>query len=380
MCGLVGILGALEFKDEKAMKRLLVMDFFRGEDATGLAVLRKSGESIISKINSNPFDLFDMASFKSALNGTNSSIFMGHNRAKTRGENNKANAHPFEFDHIIGAHNGTLEWSSQKAIEDELGQKFDVDSQALFAIIAAKGIEEAMKYLKGAWSLTWIDKKQGTFNLLRNKERPMWTCSMDNGAALAYASEWRILDYGLNDHRKIEADKKGNTYFPTDENIHYIFDIDSMTKDRKVPRPKAVKREKCGELVKVSYTTTGNYSAGAGGRQASNPFHRQGPGFTTHSTGTSSTTTSPTTSGTERSTTSTKPSVYSTTASDPFGGQLSREEFEALAQHGCTLCGADLTWERAKGIAVWKRDDIILCSKHSPQDGDDNRVYVYQTV
>ena len=68
MCGLVGIAGDLSYKDEKFMKRLLVLDYFRGTDSTGLAAIRKGGEAVISKAAVNPLDLFDMSSFEKALN------------------------------------------------------------------------------------------------------------------------------------------------------------------------------------------------------------------------------------------------------------------------------------------------------------------------
>ena len=95
MCGLVGVAGALEFKDESLFKRMLVFDYFRGTDSTGVAWLKNTGNSDIVKLPSHPLDLFGMKKFDSGLMGSNSIVFLGHNRAATMGKVNGINAHPF---------------------------------------------------------------------------------------------------------------------------------------------------------------------------------------------------------------------------------------------------------------------------------------------
>jgi glucosamine 6-phosphate synthetase-like amidotransferase/phosphosugar isomerase protein len=117
MCGLVGIAGKLTVKDEATMKRLFLLDFFRGPDSTGLAAVRGDGNIHVSKLASHPIDLFDSARFKTALSGYNSKIFLGHNRYATKGKVNANNAHPYHYGDIVGAHNGTLSISSWRALE-----------------------------------------------------------------------------------------------------------------------------------------------------------------------------------------------------------------------------------------------------------------------
>ena len=128
MCGLVGIAGNLEYKDEATMKRMLILDYFRGTDSTGFAAVKvKEDEVLMTKIASHPIDLFDMGAFKKALNGNTSKVFLGHNRAATVGKVNAVNAHPFQVGDILGVHNGTLDKDSWKRLDETLGYDTDVD-------------------------------------------------------------------------------------------------------------------------------------------------------------------------------------------------------------------------------------------------------------
>lgn len=261
MCGLVGIAGALQYPDEFTMKRLLLSDYFRGPDSTGMAAIRTNGDIFVSKIASNPINLYDMGHFKAALNGSASRAFIGHNRLKTRGMISDVNAHPFHVDHIVGAHNGTLKYSSVKSIETELGEKFDVDSIALFNGIAKLGVEKTIKmceegatYQEGAWALTWFDKNEGTLNFLRNKHRPLFYSFLRVGEdpkirRLIWASEWWMIREAIeaseNGKYKIDTKKvdKGNIgYFSFDADVHFKFDLAELTAGSdKRPKPKAKK-------------------------------------------------------------------------------------------------------------------------------------------
>jgi predicted glutamine amidotransferase len=98
-----------------------------------LAAVRSNGDVKIAKAAASPPELFYDTGFREALNGNQSRAFIGHNRLATRGVVNPFNAHPFQFGHITGAHNGTLETSCKwKLRRLGIGEKFDVDSQALF--------------------------------------------------------------------------------------------------------------------------------------------------------------------------------------------------------------------------------------------------------
>lgn len=194
MCGNVGVAGILNVAEEKAFKQLLVVDVLRGEHSTGVAVIpRHNAEPKIAKQVGNPFELFNDKRFDTAMGGMNR-VIIGHNRFATQGAVNKANAHPFDFDNVVGAHNGTL--SNKHALEG--GNNFTVDSQALYNHIDKHGVEDAITKCMGAWALVWWDKNAETLNFLRNSERTLYTVMSEDGKKIFWASEWEMLNLVMN--------------------------------------------------------------------------------------------------------------------------------------------------------------------------------------
>jgi hypothetical protein len=189
MCGLVGMIGPITKSFEEAFKTLLILDVLRGPHSTGvLRVGQFNGDEDVVKQVGNPFELFSDWRYEDMMRMP-AKVLMGHNRWATQGKINKANAHPFVFDNITGAHNGTL---TQKHQLDK-AYKFDVDSQALFNNIDKFGVQDTVDKMSGAWALTWFDSRDSTMNFLRNGERPLYMASTANDEHLVWASEaWMI--------------------------------------------------------------------------------------------------------------------------------------------------------------------------------------------
>lgn len=357
MCGLVGMAGKLEFKDEKTMKRLLHFDYFRGPDSTGLAALRKTGDVKIAKIASHPFDLFDSKRFQETLSGFSSLAFIGHNRLATKGAVNSTNAHPYEYGHIVGAHNGTLDQSSWKDLEKAVGEETGVDSQAIFLAISKLGIEETVKLLRGAWALTWIDTKEGTMNFLRNKERPLWYCYTEAFDKLFWASEYWMMQTAISQSDqsyKIYTEEKTNhRFWQFEENWWYRIPLEELASGSK-SRPRVrVKELKGKEPVQ-----------GATSAFAYDPFHR------------SRSTPSTMIPRSRPSTASGDVKVIELIGSSktPFGSYISKHRFDQIAKYGCSWCQDDVQYEQP-GISIYPEHDMILCPACSRGNGDTTRIY-----
>lgn len=114
---------------------------------------------------------------------------IGHNRYATQGAVNSVNAHPFDFEHIIGAHNGSLR--STLNLPDH--KDFVVDSENIFHAINQDGSVETAAKLNGAYALTWWDKRDNTLHFLRNAERPLWYVFTQDRQAIFWASELWML-------------------------------------------------------------------------------------------------------------------------------------------------------------------------------------------
>lgn len=350
--------GVLETRDEATMKRLFVLDYFRGPDSTGLAALRKNGEVKITKIASHPFDFFETKGCTTVLSAYNSTVLLGHNRAATRGKVNSFNAHPYEYGHIVGAHNGTLDHTSWKDLEDKLGHETDVDSMAIFECIATFGIEETVPLLRGAWALVWMDLNDGTLNFLRNKERTFWYCYTKDFKKLIWGSEHEIISGALGlapTDYDLYTDKDGNGYFSTVPDWLYSFNLDELNKGYS-SRPKAKVKEIKGKepLPVVTY--------GSGG----SPFQGGASG------GTSKTTTHGTTTKQQ----STKVTVLNLAGDqkDPFAGCFTEREFSGISTYGCSWCGEEIGWDDI-GVTVYVETDQVLCPGCSVNPKS-NRLYV----
>lgn len=189
MCGLVGVVGDLTRKDKDAFKDLLTVDQLRGRDSTGMFQVVGSGTVEWAKAVGEPHFLYDTKSFERAF-GPLGRVLAGHNRAATVGKVKHSTAHPFDFEHIIGMHNGTLRNRSKLD-----GPWTDVDSEQLLQHLNnGNSVQDMVDKVEGAYALVWFDRRDGTLNFVRNDERPLYTWTSDKNDLMFWASErWMLL-------------------------------------------------------------------------------------------------------------------------------------------------------------------------------------------
>lgn len=192
ICGLVGVAGEINAKEEGIFKRLLEIDTIRGPHSTGILGVDARGWTQVVKKVGTPWDLYEYKQFDEIFR-KRLTVLMGHNRWATKGKINSTNAHPFEHDHIIGAHNGTLR--NQELLINH--KRFEVDSDNIFHSISEVGVDDTVKKLCGAFALTWWDSEQETMNFVRNNERPLHICISENGKTIYWASEPWMLEVTL---------------------------------------------------------------------------------------------------------------------------------------------------------------------------------------
>jgi predicted glutamine amidotransferase len=361
MCGLVGIAGNLAFKDEATMKRLLVIDVFRGHDSTGLAAVRLNGEIQTAKLSSHPLDLIEMPRFKAALSASNSSVFLGHNRSATRGSVTTFNAHPYTFGDITGAHNGTLDYQSTKRLEEAIGETYPVDSMALFAAIDKLGVEQAIELCEegkdsttGAWSLTWYDASDNSLNFLRNKHRPMWLAYTKAGDRVFWASEYPMIEAAVGmsaaPYEMHKEGKEGFQFFKTEENTHYKFDVSALIKGhsgRPKPKAKIVKGREPKPVVSAGSVVPFQTPTTHGGGASSSWPRRDSilPSKENSTTTSRSNTTNIDLDG---------------DATHPFAGVIDPAEFVDMVKNGCQWCEQPVDLP-AKGCTIYEKVGVVIC-------------------
>lgn len=199
MCGIVGGMSSTLNQGELSkIKGLMIMSCFRGLYGSGSMVVvpskKKTLQILTHKTELCAAELMCDEDFLTAISQS-PKIVVTHARAPTKGDNSLGNVHPHRFKHITGVHNGTMHRVMGKTIGED-----ESDSGAVFAAIAEHGVGDFIKESRGAFSLVWIDAKEGTLNFLRNDQRPMVLGSVgwnNNISTMYFASELGQLQYVL---------------------------------------------------------------------------------------------------------------------------------------------------------------------------------------
>ncbi|PZQ78037.1 MAG: hypothetical protein DI563_01750 [Variovorax paradoxus] len=217
MCGLVGVAGGITYNLEKVFKNLLQLDTIRGPHSTGVAMVRTNGDNKTVKKLGTPWEgLFDSKDFEEYLKVCSFNVLLGHNRWATKGKINAKNAHPFDFDTLVGAHNGTL-----RSVRDlDNHEKFEVDSENIYHHMERNGVADTIKLLDGAFALTWYNKEESTINFIRNNERPLYYCLTEDRKAIIWASEDWMIEVACG-----MAGQKFGEIFSLPIGVHFTFDI-----------------------------------------------------------------------------------------------------------------------------------------------------------
>lgn len=182
MCGLVGFSKFAEGTPnvDKILQLLYINSLTRGKDATGFyttgsGVIKaaKNATEFITALYKN----FD-ADLKQAI--LNSNVFIGHVRQKTTGEKTDKNAHPFQFNNIVGAHNGVVN-NYKNLIKNEDTFPYDVDSMVIFARLSQDNNYSVLEEMDAAAALIFHDTTDpNTLYVYRNIERPLFKGRVEN--------------------------------------------------------------------------------------------------------------------------------------------------------------------------------------------------------
>ena len=202
MCGIVGFMGTGGEKCFKTFVDLLRIDVIRGPHSTGLALLPYGDKPPnIYKDVVLPDELLARDDVRQEMYQSRLG-YIGHNRFATKGEINEENAHPFQYDHITGCHNGTVH--ALYHYPDRAQHK--TDSQTILHSISTVGIDKTWEKLDGAAAVVWWNSEEKSYNIIRNDQRPLNFAITKNGYGIFFASEsWMLA--GCAKRNGVELDQ-----------------------------------------------------------------------------------------------------------------------------------------------------------------------------
>ena len=192
MCGNFGMITNVNSANhQKFIYQGLYIDALRGMDSTGLMTVDSLGDITINKKAMTASDFLNLKKVDDQIGDYSNRVFIGHNRAATRGAVNNQNAHPFQHGHITMVHNGSL--VSYHTLPDHT--KFTVDSEAVAHSLMAIGDKATLKKLNGAFALVWWDDNDKRLKMARNSQRPLHLASIEGKNTVIWGSEESMLHY-----------------------------------------------------------------------------------------------------------------------------------------------------------------------------------------
>lgn len=195
MCGIVGLAGTIHNNEKDAFHDMLIFSQVRGPHSTGVASVSRGNdqEVRVAKVLGRPDMLIDYDKRWDNVVGFGKRMILGHNRFATVGKINAKCAHPYNFENIVGCHNGTIpEYRLRNMKEDYT--KYGTDSEAVLANIDKFPLQEVMRDLSGAWAFVWYDRRDDTLNMYRNDDRYLCYVYDESRKTIFWASERGFIE------------------------------------------------------------------------------------------------------------------------------------------------------------------------------------------
>lgn len=201
MCGISSLFHNLKHHNrdiENVMFNALWTGSIRGHHSTGL-IYEAEGKVDHFKKAVPGYDFMHLPITNQVLQNISKTPYLIiHNRAATQGEVKHTNAHPFQFDHITGVHNGTLSFYHDLTPKDV---HHPVDSMHLYDAMSRKGWAAIAPEVRGSFNLLWHDDTDNTIHMCKNTDRPYVFAKIKKFDALIGMSEKAMLKWLVKRHR-----------------------------------------------------------------------------------------------------------------------------------------------------------------------------------
>lgn len=205
MCGLFGLAGpGVQQADIDVFIDMGIASQVRGRDAAGVFQTNTRAQGRHNHLEDGYksvgtfLDMLDDIEISkkvhpTLLNSVIPDVFMGHVRARTRGRNIGANAHPFYTKTLVGMHNGTL-------VDVKYQHAEKTDSELMFQEMEYRGIIPTLTDLSenSAYAISVFERESRTLLFATNGKRPLWFVNLKDRPVMFWASEAAILRFALD--------------------------------------------------------------------------------------------------------------------------------------------------------------------------------------
>lgn len=156
MCGLIGM-ASPDFcmADFKAIETGLFLNIKRGDEGTGIGIVRLNKGSEVIKTGQDSLDFVHTKGFQSLRNVTGPTVVIGHTRKPVYGGAGKRVAHPFRVNDTILAHNGLLMNYKYLKGKYALKPQTDNDTEVLTMFLDEHGLKK-MEEWSGSFALSFF--------------------------------------------------------------------------------------------------------------------------------------------------------------------------------------------------------------------------------
>lgn len=230
MCGIVGYISLKDDYCPMAKSHFrdyaLTLDSLRGEDSTGIMLLRNEFDLTTAHTTSSGRKYVTGKHYEKLVKDP-AWAFIGHNRAATAGSVKIENAHPFTFGDVTMVHNGTL--VNRGASIPSYQYEYEVDSmQIAYALSLHKPEEvpDVLKTINGSFCIVWTDARDQSINVARNSDRPFHFCFNKDKKIMWFMSDGHHLN-AINASLS-RSDAKGGAIYQLDKYKHLKFKKGSL--------------------------------------------------------------------------------------------------------------------------------------------------------
>jgi hypothetical protein len=211
MCGLAGYITDKKYSREAQAKfeKILLEAEVRGTDACGIGFVAEKGRFYYAKAPKKASEFIAEQGFKDLIKEHNPTILIGHNRAKTQGDQaNNVNNHPVVTKSgLILIHNGILYNEDEITKEFNLSLDGEVDSEVIVKLIeyyihaqkknTIKAIQLMRKHIRGTIAIALLNANEPKTLYLLASSNPINLAYHIPTGTIYFASTEDILKRGL---------------------------------------------------------------------------------------------------------------------------------------------------------------------------------------